>query len=305
MGALVHSAREPAAPCTRTWDPLLHMGPNLYVTENRGRGPAMDLKEGLEALSKRSTFSTKRVAFLAIAGLCLVAGILLRSGQYFAPPEVEQNAPVTPSPSPADATSAVKPTESIPQPPTPAQDTATTLNEQKQEAVEEPVQAGEAVEQAEQPQGSAMILVSRQPIAMLASPSSSASVLYGFPAGRAFRLISRDGGFAQIQDMKSGASGWIDEAALAPPRVPVASAHLQPRPYSVSRISPLASARPMSQPYSVSRKPPNPSAGPKPKTAKNNSTATADSEAATQPVRQRPGLFGGGGLLRGIFGNGN
>jgi hypothetical protein len=266
----------------------------------------MDLKVGWEALSKRSTFSAKRVAFLAIAGLCLVAGILLRSGQYFAPPEVEQNAPVAPSPSPAAATSAVEPTESVPQPPAPAQETATAPNEQKEEAVEEPAQTGEAVEQAEQPQGSAMILVSRQPIAMLASPSSSASVLYGFPAGRAFRLISRDGGFAQIQDMKSGASGWIDEAALAPPpRVPVASAHLQPRPYSVSRISPVDSARPMSQPYSVSRIPSHPSTGTKQKATKNDNKATADSEAATQPVRKRPGLFGRGGLFGGIFGNGN
>ena len=99
MGALVHSAREPAAPYTRISDPLLHMGSNLYVNQNCGRGPAMDLKVGLEALSKRSTFSTKRIAFLAIAGLCLVAGILLRSGQYFAPPEVEPNPPVAPSPS--------------------------------------------------------------------------------------------------------------------------------------------------------------------------------------------------------------
>ena len=50
----------------------------------------------------------------------------------------------------------------------------------------------------------------------LASPSSSAPVLYGFPAGRPFRVIGRSAGFAHIQDLKSSASGWIDEAALAP-----------------------------------------------------------------------------------------
>src|SRR5262245_19519689 len=69
-----------------------------------------------------------------------------------------------------------------------------------------------------------MILVSRQPVAVLASPSSSAPALYGFPAGRPFRVIGRDGGFAHIQDLRSSASGWIDEAALAlPPRMPAVS----------------------------------------------------------------------------------
>ena len=41
--------------------------------------------------------------------------------------------------------------------------------------------------------------------------------MYGFPAGRPFRVIGREAGFVQIQDLKSSASGWIDEAALAPP----------------------------------------------------------------------------------------
>jgi hypothetical protein len=259
----------------------------------------MDLEVASKALSKRSTFSSKRVAFLVIAGLCLVAGILLRSGQYFARPEVEQNAPVAVGPSrpPPAAMPAVEPTETAPEPPAPAQEAATPPNEQKEptgEAVEQAEQAGEAIDHAEQPepQGSDMILVSRQPIAMLASPSSSAPAMYGFPTGRAFRLISRDGGFAQIQDLKSGATGWIDEAAVAPPpRLPVASAPSQPKPYSVSR------------------KPPNPSAGPKPKVTKNDNAVTSDSKAATEPdlvqTRKRPGLFGREGLLGGIFSNGN
>ena len=158
------------------------------------------------------------------------------------------------------------------------------------EAVEAPEQAGEAVEHAEQPEppGSGMILVSRQPIEVLASPSSSAPTMYGFPAGRPFRVIGRDGGFAHIQDLKSSASGWIDEAAVTPPpSAPAVSAPSQPKPSAVSR------------------KPSNPSAGPKPKATKNDSGVTADSEAATQPDRRRPGLFGRGGVFGGIFRNSN
>jgi hypothetical protein len=254
----------------------------------------MDLEVARKALSKRSTFSPKRVAFFVVAGLCLVAGILVRSGQFFAQPEVEQNAPVAaaPSPPPAAPTPAVEATESLPQPSPPAQDAATVPPENVEptgEAVEAP-EAGEAVEHAEQPEppGSGMILVSRQPVAVLASPSSSAPTMYGFPAGRPFRVIGRDGGFAHIQDLKSSASGWIDEAALAPP----------PR-------APAASVPSQTKPFAVSRNPTNPSAGLKPKATKDDSTGTADSEAATQPDRRRPGLFGRGGLFGGIFGNGN
>ena len=158
------------------------------------------------------------------------------------------------------------------------------------EAVKEPEQAGDAVEHTEQPEprDSGMILVSRQPISVLASPSASAPTMYGFPAGRPFRVIGRDGGFAHIQDLKSSASGWIEEAALAPPpSAPAVSAPSQPKPSAVSR------------------KPSNPSAGPKPKATKNDSGVTADSEAATQPDRRRPGLFGRGGVFGGIFRNSN
>jgi hypothetical protein len=133
-----------------------------------------------------------------------------------------------------------------------------------------------------------MILVSRQPVAMLASPSSSAPTMYGFPAGRSFRVIGRDGGFAHIQDLKSGASGWIDEAALAPPPT-----------------VPAASARAPSQPFAVGRNPTNPSANLKTKATGNDNLGIANSEAPTQPDRRRPGLFGRGGLFGGIFGNGN
>ena len=158
----------------------------------------------------------------------------------------------------------------FPKSPPPAQEPATAPNEQAEqigEVVEQAEPANEAVEHAEQPEppGSGMILVSRQPIAMLASPSSSAATMYGFPAGRPFRVIGRDGGFAHIQDLKSDASGWIDEAALAlPPSVPAVSAPSQPKPAAVSRKSA------------------KPSADPKPRATKKGRQVTANSEAATE-----------------------
>src|SRR5262249_46603981 len=100
------------------------------------------------------------------------------------------------------------------------------------------------------------------------------------------------------------------------------SAPLQPKPYSVSRIpprDPWAGSKPKAtknDSTATAGTGPKPKAtkndstatagtGSKPKATKNDSTATAESEAATQPVRKRPGLFSGGGLFGGIFGNGN
>ena len=84
-----------------------------------------------------------------------------------------------------------------------------------QETSTSPIEeGGAAVDQAAAGSG---IFVTKRPVEVLAGPSSSASVLYGFPAGRPFRLIGRDAGFAQIQDLKSSATGWIDETALAQP----------------------------------------------------------------------------------------
>jgi hypothetical protein len=92
-----------------------------------------------------------------------------------------------------------------------------------QEAPASPIEKGGDAVTAEptEPTGAGMIMVTKRPIEVLAGPSSSASVLYGFPAGRPFRLIGREAGFAQIQDLKSGSTGWIDETALAtsPPAV--------------------------------------------------------------------------------------
>lgn len=58
------------------------------------------------------------------------------------------------------------------------------------------------------------VVVSTRPVEVLAGPSSSSSVLFGFPAGRPFRVIGREAGFAHIQDLKSSATGWIDDNAV-------------------------------------------------------------------------------------------
>ena len=68
--------------------------------------PGMNLELARKALSKRGAFSSKRAAFFVVAGLSLVVGILLRSGQFFAQPEVEQNAPVTVAAPPSPAVAA-------------------------------------------------------------------------------------------------------------------------------------------------------------------------------------------------------
>src|SRR5262245_22158036 len=280
---------------------------------------SMDLEAARKALARRTTFSSKRVAFFAVVGLCVLGGILLRAGLYSFQPEAEQNSPATssstpaagtpavemtksvvqeggqnapaaatPSPLPAIDTSAVEKGAAVPSSP-PAQNAVATPTEQAEPAVNEPTPASEPDENAESAlPDSGIILVARLPVEVRASPSSSAPTLYGFPAGRPFRVIGHEGGFAHIQDLKSSASGWIDEAALAqPPIAPETSAPAQPKPFSVGRTPTNPSA----------------SAGQKPKTTQKDSAVTADSEVATQPDRRRPGLFGRGGLFGGIFGN--
>jgi hypothetical protein len=164
------------------------------------------------------------------------------------------------------------------------------------DAVGQPAPDGDAVGQADQADfpGAGMILVARKPVQVLASPSASAPAMYGFPAGRPFRVIGREGGFVQIKDLRSSASGWIEETALAAP---------PPSAPSVAAPSPA-------KPGAVTRKPATAAADPKPKTAKKNAPVTADSEPAAEPVpeaeaRRPPVLFGKGGFFGGIFGGGN
>jgi hypothetical protein len=100
--------------------------------------------------------------------------------------------------------------------------------------------------------------------------------MYGFPAGRPFRLIGREGSFAKIQDVKSGATGWIDESTLTvAPSVTAA-----PGPSD----SPIGST-----PHEPVAVPSEPEAAPVDQTAKHR------------------GIFGGGqegisGFLNGVFG---
>jgi len=118
------------------------------------------------------------------------------------------------------------------------------------------------------------ILISQRPVEVRAAPSASASAMYGFPAGRPFRAVSREGGFIRIEDLNSGASGWIEEAALAPaPTKPPAAA---PAP----RSNATATSRPQ---RGRSSKPPSAS-------------------TAAQAPRKKRGVFGGDGLFGGLFG---
>jgi hypothetical protein len=290
----------------------------------------MDLEAARKFLSKkRRAFSAKKIAFGITAGLVLVAGIALRASHYFgeAPAEnkpaaveaaapapeagspppaqtsksVPMTPPVTQEAAPAPEVASPHPAEtpvSVPELPPATQQSAPAPSgpaQQAGDAVEQAEPAGDAIgepEQAELP-GSGMILVSRKPVEVLASPSASAPAMFGFPAGRPFRVIGREGGFVQIKDLRSSATGWIDEAALAmpPPRAPAVAA---PSP---------------SKPGAGNRKPATAAANPKPKSAKKNAPVTADSERVAEPesaqARRPPGLFGRGGFFGGVFGGGN
>jgi hypothetical protein len=129
------------------------------------------------------------------------------------------------------------------------------------------------------------IHVAKRPIPVLAGPSSSAPTLYGFPAGRPFQVVGRVGGFAQIRDLRSGAWGWIEEAALAPP----------------PRMS-VASTNPKSPPASST-------AAPKGQSQAGQSQAIAETPSpdASEPpqTRRRRGLFGLGFRRNGSGGDNN
>lgn len=117
------------------------------------------------------------------------------------------------------------------------------------------------------------ILVSKRPVEVRAAPSATASAMYGFPAGRPFRALSREGDFIRIQDVRSGASGWIEEAALAPaPTAPPPAA-------AAPRSSPSQRATPQRQ-----------------------RTFEPPTETAAQQPKKRRGIFGGDGLFGGLFG---
>jgi hypothetical protein len=183
----------------------------------------MDLEVARKSLSKRSAFSTKKIAFVAVAGLVLIAGIGLRASHYFGetpaenmPAAVEAPAPAPAPPAPAPVAApaptaapplTAEPAESVPKTAPAAQPAAQEAApapsepaEQAEDAVEQTGPESNAVGQTEQADlpDAGMILVARRPVQVLASPSASAPAMYGFPAGRPFRVIGREGGFVQI-----------------------------------------------------------------------------------------------------------
>jgi hypothetical protein len=123
----------------------------------------------------------------------------------------------------------------------------------------------------------AVIKVLARPIPVLAGPSSSAAMLYGFPAGRPLRVLGYDSGFAQIVDLKTGAQGWIDEMALASDTL-------------------RAAVGPESKPAKHNKAQPIASIDPDPKLAKSNRRATAQLETPTTTApdqKRNRRLFGG------------
>jgi hypothetical protein len=265
----------------------------------------MDLEAARKSLSKRSRFSPKKIAFAVVVGLVFVAGIGLRVSHYVSEPPAQNEpaaveAPMTvplPAPEASPPPPPAETTESLPAAsPAETKEAVPAAPASTQEALPGPPepaeQAGDAAGQAEQADlpGGGMILVSRKPVEVRSGPSASAPAMYGFPAGRPFRVTGHEGGFVRIQDLKSSASGWIDEAALAAPPA----------------TSPVAAPSP-AKPGALDRKPATAAADPKLKVGKKASPVTVDSEQAPDPdpaeARRRPGLLGG--LFGGIFGNGN
>ncbi|WP_108682521.1 hypothetical protein [Methyloceanibacter sp. wino2] len=129
------------------------------------------------------------------------------------------------------------------------------------------------------------VLVSKQPVQVLSSPSPSASPLYSLPMGRPFRAVAKQGKYLRIQDVNSGAGGWIEQAALAP-------APAQKRAAEPSRAAPSDSG-----------------ASPSRRTTTSSPSRQTTTSSAAAPKKEQPqrrsggGLFGGNGPLKGLFGN--
>ena len=54
-----------------------------------------------------------------------------------------------------------------------------------------------------------------QPTVVRSAPAEDAPMLYAFPKGRELRIVSRDDEFVRIEDVRSGADGWVGKSALA------------------------------------------------------------------------------------------
>ena len=127
--------------------------------------------------------------------------------------------------------------------------------------------------------GKGEILVTTRLSSIYGNPSASAPVLYAFPAGRQLRVLGREGSFARIKELQSGATGWVDERILAPGASATAST-----PPALS--APTASTEPAgeSQPAATQPAKPRPSA----------SQRAATRPPATQRTASQPPLAASG-----------
>ncbi len=135
------------------------------------------------------------------------------------------------------------------------------------------------------------VLVSKQPVQVLSEPNPAASPLYSLPMGRPFRAVAKQGNYLRIQDVNSGAGGWIEEAALAP-------APAQKRAVEATPASPAPVASPSAAPSHTAPKPPVSSSSPTSRT-----TAAAPKETRKRAERNSGGIFSGNGPLKGLFGS--
>ncbi|HML93323.1 hypothetical protein [Methyloceanibacter sp.] len=133
------------------------------------------------------------------------------------------------------------------------------------------------------------VLVSKQPVQVLSEPSPAASPLYSLPMGRPFRAVAKQGNYLRIQDVNSGAGGWIEEAALAP-------APAQTRAVEATPGSPAPAAAPSAAPSRAAPRPPVSS-------STSRTTASAPKETRKRTERNSGGIFGGNGPLKGLFGS--
>jgi hypothetical protein len=69
-----------------------------------------------------------------------------------------------------------------------------------------------------------------KPTEVRSGPSEDAPMLYAFPAGRELRVVSINDGFAQIEDVRSGADGWVARSALASNMMTASIEHAKPKP---------------------------------------------------------------------------
>ncbi|MGA9540921.1 MAG: hypothetical protein WBQ77_07715 [Methyloceanibacter sp.] len=142
------------------------------------------------------------------------------------------------------------------------------------------------------------VLVSKRPVDVLSSPNPSASALYSLPMGRPFRAVAMQGNYLRIQDVNSGAGGWIEKAALAPAPAQKRAVEATPAapPPRATASTPRRAAPTRAAP---SRAAPTRAAPTRPR---QGSTVTS-SPTKKKPKRRSGGLFSGNGPLKGLFGN--